>query len=45
MTLLEKHQALLDDLLEDYDNTTEVGWKWRLEQKIADLREAIARLK
>lgn len=45
LTLLEKHEAVLADLLEEYDNAEEGWWKFRLERKIADMREAIKNLK
>lgn len=45
MTLLEKHQALLEDLLEEYDQTQDGSlWKYRLERKIEDMKEAIKNL-
>ena len=45
MTLLETHEACLEDLLEEYDEATEAWWCERLKRKIEDMRAAIERLK
>lgn len=45
MTLLETHEAALEDLLEEYDEAKEMWWRERLKSKIEDMRAAIERLK
>lgn len=41
MTFHERQLALLADLLEERAAATDGAWRYRLDQKIADMREAI----